>query len=100
MGKPIEISNATVLDDVLLLDTDRSITGQDGTEYDSADAAAADPSFPGRLAARIFTAIDGVGHVFVASNQTVIGRPGGWDDAARSAAENAVANFFVFYPEG
>jgi len=100
MGKPIEISNATVVDDVLLLDTDRSITGQDGTGYDSPEAAAEDPSFPGQLAARIFETVDGVGHVFVSSNQTVIGRPAGWDDAARSAAEAAVANFFVFYPEG
>ena len=99
MGKPIEISGATVVDDVLLLDTDRSITGQDGVGYDSADAAAEDDSFPGRLASKIFEAIDGVTHVFVASNQTVIGRAGGWDDATRTVASDLVSGFFVFYPE-
>ncbi len=100
MGKPIEISGATVVDDTLLLDTDRSITGQDGAAYDSAAAAGDDPSFPGRLAARIFESVSGVTHVFVASNQTVIRRSGGWDDASRSAAADAVSRFFVFYPEG
>jgi hypothetical protein len=100
MGKPIEISGATVVDETLLLDTDRSVTGQDGVGFDSAAAAAADPSFPGRLAARIFEAVDGVTHVFVASNQAAISRSGGWDDGSRSAAEDAVARFFVFYPEG
>jgi hypothetical protein len=100
MGKPIVVARTTVVDDVLLVDTDRSITGQDGVGYDSVAFAAADESFPGRLAERIFQSIDGIGHVFIASNQAVIGRSGGWDEAAKAAAVDVVANFFVFYPEG
>jgi len=42
MGKPIEVAASTIVGDVLLLDTDRSITGQDGVGYESAEAAAAD----------------------------------------------------------
>src|SRR3990172_9218945 len=83
---------------VLLRDTDRSITGQDGVEFDS--AAAADPvdSFPARLASRLFAGVIGVVHVFVASNQVVVGRPEAWDGDAVASASDIVSGFFVFYP--
>ena len=60
-------------------------------------AAETDEEFPGRLAARIFDTADGVTHVFVASNQVVVGREGGWDDATLSAVTAIVSEFFVFY---
>jgi len=98
MGQPIEVLETTVLGDVALIHTDRSITGQDGTVYSSADEA--DDEFPGRLAARIFDHADGVTHVFVASNQVVVGREGGWDEATLSAVAGVVSEFFVFYETG
>jgi hypothetical protein len=95
MGQPITVLGTTVLGEVVLIDTDRSITGQDGSTYQSPDEATDD--FPGRLAARIFGQIDRVTHVFVASNQVVVGRDGGWDDAALQTASEVVTEFFVFY---
>ena len=97
MGQPIEVLETTILGDVVLIHTDRSITGQDGTVYSSPDET--DDEFPGRLAAEIFTGTDGVSHVFVASNQVVVGREGGWDDASVGAVARIVTEFFVFYAE-
>jgi hypothetical protein len=96
MGQPIQVST-TVLDEVLLLSGDRSITGQDGTGYADADAAEADDRFPGRLAARIFGADPAIGRVFVASSEVVVRRPGGWDDAAAARVAGVVSGFFVHY---
>ena len=98
MGKPIEISGSTVVGAVLLLDTDRSITGQDGVEFDSAAAADAVDSFPARLASRLFAGVIGVVRVFVASNQVVVGRSEAWDGDAVASASDIVSGFFVFYP--
>lgn len=97
MGQLINVLGTTVLDDVAIIDTDRSITGQDGSSYSSAEETADD--FPGRLARRLFERVEGVTHVFVASNQVVVGRDGGWTDAALSTATGVVTDFFVFYDE-
>ncbi len=98
MGQPIEVA-ASVIDDVLILDTDRSVTGQDGTAYASLDEARADDRFPGRLAARLFESDEVIDHVFIASNTVVLRRHGGWDDAAVSVSSDVVSRFFLFYPE-
>ncbi|HSG78836.1 MAG TPA: hypothetical protein VLD62_04580, partial [Acidimicrobiia bacterium] len=97
MGQPISVLETTVVGDVLMIDTDRSITGQDGSGFGSAAEAAEAATFPGELAGRLFSADDAVAGVFVASNQVVVERTGGWDDATTAAAESIVANFFVFY---
>jgi hypothetical protein len=96
MGQPIKVST-TVLGDVMLVDTDRSITGQEGTAYTSADGAAADGRLPGRLAGRLYEADDSIAGVFVASNQVVIRRTDGWDEAAAETVSGIVEGFFVFY---
>jgi hypothetical protein len=97
MGQQIEIVTSTVAGDVLVVDTDRSITGQDGAAFESASAAAASDSFPARLAARLFDAIDDTAHVFVASNTVVVSRAGVWDAATVATAEDVISRFFVFY---
>ena len=97
MGQPIEIVTSTVAGDVLVVDTDRSITGQTGTTFESAADANAGDDFPARLAARLFDAIDGTAHVFVASNTVVVSRSDVWDAATVAAAEDVIARFFVFY---
>jgi hypothetical protein len=96
MGQPIKV-DATRLDDVVLFDTDRSITGQDGAGFDRSEEAEA--SFPGRLAARLFAADPAANHVFVASNQVVVRRSGGWSDDDVDAASRVIADFFLYYPE-
>lgn len=98
MGQPIEVLGTTIMGDVTLIHTDRTITGQDGTVYSSRDDT--DDEFPGRLAAEIFDGVDGVTHVFIASNQVVVGRDGGWGDADQvERVTGIVTDFFVFYGE-
>jgi hypothetical protein len=97
MGQQIEIVGSTVVGDVLVVDTDRSVSGQDGASYESLEEAQAADIFPARLARRIFEAVDGVTHVFSASNTVVIGRDGGWDDETVRRIEDVVTRFFVFY---
>jgi len=98
MGKPIAVVGSTVVDEVLMLDTDRSITGQDGAAFDSSEIAATTDTFPGRLASRMFDAVTGATHVYVASNQVVVARSGGWDAAAAESAADTVSRLFVVYP--
>jgi hypothetical protein len=97
MGQPITISGTTVDDAVAAFHTDRGISGQDGVAFASADAA--DHSFPGQLASRLFAADDAIDHVFVVSNQVVLRRAGGWDDISLESASSVVEEFFVFYAD-
>lgn len=99
MGQLIDIVRSTVAGDVLIVDTDRSVSGQDGVSFDSRDDAEAAGDFPGMLATRLFDAIDGVTHVFSASNVVVVGRDDGWDAATVATVEDEVRRFFVFYDE-
>jgi hypothetical protein len=98
MGQPIQVA-ATRLDDVVMFDTDRSITGQDGAGFSSRDDAEADTDFPAQLAARLFAQVTGVDHVFIASNQVVVQRSGGWGEADIDAATQVIADFFLYYPD-
>lgn len=98
MGQPIQVE-ATQIDDVVMFDTDRSITGQDGGVYSSLDEARSSDRFPAQLAARLFEADERVNHVFVASNQVVVRRQGSWTQADVDAAASVVADFFLYYPE-
>jgi ferredoxin/flavodoxin---NADP+ reductase len=97
MGQSIQVTTE-VIDDVALLVSDRSITGQDGEGHDSADRARAAGTFPGALAARLL-ADPAVDHVFVHSNTISASRPGGWDEAALDRAAETVRDFFRFYPD-
>jgi len=97
MGKQITVSATSVVGDVAVFDTDRSITGQDGTGFASAAEAASGEAFSARLATRLFGAVPGLSHVFVASSQVVLRRDRAWDPAALQAAGDVVSGFFVFY---
>ncbi len=97
MGQRIEVSKATVMDDVLMVETDRSITGQDGVSYPSAAAADGDETFPGHLAAQLFRGDPDVASVFVGSNAVVVKREGGWDDDSLGRSFRTVSEFFLFY---
>lgn len=97
MGQSIVIEDHTVVGDVAMFSTDRSITGQDGVAFGSIEEARASSIFPGTLAERLFAEDPGVDHVFVASNQVVVRRPGGWDAAQLSAASDIIIELFRFY---
>ena len=97
MGQTINVASS-VIDDIAVFDTDRSIAGQDGAAYDrSTDTD--DGTFPGELARRLLAADGSLDHVWIASNQVVARRSGGWDEVALSAAEKVVSELFRFYDE-
>lgn len=99
MGQTIEIGSVRVVGDVASFTTDRNISSQDGGQFSNAEEAATASTFPGRLAVRLFDALDGVDHVFVASNQVVVRRPGGWDDAGTTATSAVIETFYRFYAD-
>ncbi|MEX0797223.1 MAG: ferredoxin--NADP reductase [Acidimicrobiia bacterium] len=95
MGQTIEVKS-TLIGDVALFDTDRSLTGQDSHSF-AGTSDGDDP--PALLANRLFDSDPSVLHVHVLSNTVSIERDGGWDDASLAAARSVIANLFVFYDE-
>ena len=98
MGQRIEIDSTRVIDDSLLVSTNRSFTGTDGEGFGSPGAAAAGTTFPARLASDLFEADDAIRRVFVSQNVVVITREDGWTPDATAAASVVVREFFLFYP--
>jgi len=98
LGQRIEIESSQVVDESVILGTNRSLTGTRGEGYGSAADAADSGTFAGRLAADLFELDDAVTRVFIESNVVVLQREGGWPGDLRSAAESVVEEFFLFYP--
>lgn len=97
MGQTIDILDTTVIGDVLVVDTDRSLAGQDGEAFSRPEQVADDGTFPARLANRLFQDDPAIDHVFVMSNTVTIRRPGGWDDERVDGTAGVVSRFFRFY---
>jgi hypothetical protein len=97
MGQTIEINRTDVIEHVLVIDTDRSLAGQDGESFNGVEAARSKTSFPARLAVRLFEADQSVDHVFVMSNLVQVRRAVGWTDEAAQAAAQVVSDFFRYY---
>ena len=97
MGQTIEINKTDVIDHVLVIDTDRSLAGQDGEAFSGVETARLRVTFPAQLAVRLFEADPAVDHVFVMSNTVSVRRPTGWDDASVDVASRTVSEFFRFY---
>ncbi|MDH3730871.1 MAG: NifU N-terminal domain-containing protein [Acidimicrobiia bacterium] len=96
MGQQIEVTSQAI-GEAAIFDTDRSITGQDGSEFGSPEEAAASDAFPNSLAQRLFAADEAISTVFVASNVVTVTRRGGWNDATLAAASGVLSDFFLFY---
>lgn len=96
MGQDVIIKDTVTMGDVLMVDTDRSFTGQDGhfmtTESDLRGV-------PGRLAERLFALDLGIDHVYVLQNTVTVRRPGGWDDDAAGAVTGVTGSFLRYYPD-
>ena len=97
MGQPITVTSTTVDNEVAAFHTDRGVTGQDGAAFASGDEAAKAGSPPGDLAGQLFASDDAITHVFISSNQIVVGREGGWDTGPLAVASEIITAFFVFY---
>lgn len=100
IGQRIEIENAIVVDDSIIVSTDRSLTGTDGEGFGSATEAGTASTFGAKIALDLFEADDAIDRVFVASNVIVVKRGPGWDQVASEATQKVIEEFFLFYPEG
>lgn len=96
MGQTVRINDVTVVGDVLIVDTDRSFTGQDGETVTPGSPGRGVPSM---LAAELFDLGLGIDHVFVQQNAVTVRRPGGWDADAEGLVAGATSSFLLFYGE-
>ncbi len=94
MGQRIH-AKATILDNVAILETDRTLTGQDGKGY-SQPSEILSPD--GLLANRLRAADPSIGHIHILSNMLSIVRDGGWDPSDVDRAMEVVSGLFEFYP--
>ncbi|MCL1593084.1 MAG: hypothetical protein M3132_01870 [Actinomycetia bacterium] len=98
MGQRIEIEDEVVVDDSIILSTDRSLTSADGEGYGSADEATDSGTFAGGLASDLFESSDVITRVYVASNVVVVQRKGGWSADATASTRSIIEEFFLYYP--
>jgi hypothetical protein len=94
MGQAVVVKNIVILGDMLLIDTDRSFTGQDGHVVTRDDPG---QGVPGLLGERVFSLDAGVDYLHVLQNQVSVRRPGGWDDTTVGTVTRAVQDFLLFY---
>lgn len=97
MGQTIQINRTAVIDQVLVIDTDRSLAGQDGEAFSGRESARTQSTFPARLAVRLFESDESIDHVFVMSNTVSVRRLPVWSEDAVKGAVQVVADFFRFY---
>lgn len=97
MGQTIEIKRVTPVDRVLVIDTDRSLTGQDGESFTGKRTAAQVDSFPAKLAVRIFESDEEIDYVHIMSNAVSVRRLKAWDQDSQDAAAAVVSEFFRIY---
>ncbi len=97
MGQTIEITSSKAIDRMLIVATDRSITGQDGEPFNGVEAARRGTTFAAKLAVSLFESDSSVDHVHVMSNTVIVRRLKGWDGPAIEQAEQVVGEFFRFY---
>jgi len=97
MGQTVEINETVEMGEILVIDTDRSFTGQDGQVITPER-----PGFavPGLLAEELFGLGLGIDHVFVLQNVVTLRRPGGWDDDATRRAVGVTGSFLRHYDGG
>ena len=96
MGQNVEIKDTVEMGDVLIIDTDRSFTGQDG-EIITPESRR--EGVPGLLASRLFDLEIGIDHVFVLQNTVTVRRPGGWDEDHAGSVSDVTHTFLRFYDE-
>lgn len=96
MGQTIEIRHTRRLGDVLIIDTDRSLSGQDAEAY-TPGYTTESATFPARLAELLFEVDANIDRVHVISNQVSVKRAGGWTDESATLVADTVSRFFRFY---
>lgn len=97
MGQRIEIESSRIVDNSVIVTTNRSLTGTDGEGFNSTDQADDAGTFGGKLAIDLFESDNDVERVFVTSNMVIIRRTDGWTDATTDTATAVIADFFLYY---
>lgn len=96
MGQNVEIKGSVTMGDVLVIDTDRSFTGQDGHTI----TPGSEPEgVPGMLAERLFALDLGIDHVYVLQNTVTVRRRGEWDEDSAGAVTDVAGSFLRYYDE-
>jgi hypothetical protein len=96
MGQRIVVEQPVVVGDVVIFETDRSLTSMAGAGFESQQAAEDASGFAADLARRMYAADEALTQVYVYSNTIVARRDGGWDDGL-DAASRIVEEFFLYY---
>ncbi len=96
MGQNVEIKDTVTIGDVLIIDNDRSFTGQDGQVMTPDDEG---EGVPGRLAGRLFALDLGIDHVFVLQNTVTVRRPAGWDEDSAGLVTDVTHTFLRYYSD-
>lgn len=99
MGQQIAVLSTETVGNVLLIDTDRTLGGQDGEGYEDLDAARSGATFPARLSARLMDLDPKISRVFTLSNTLTVRREGGWESEGVERVSASVSDFFLFYTE-
>lgn len=94
MGQNVEIKDSVTLGDVLVIDTDRSFTGQDGQTITPSSEG---HGVPGVLANRLFALDLGIDHVYVLQNTVTVRRSVGWDEDSAGAVTDVTGSFLRYY---
>lgn len=96
MGQDVVIKDTVTMGDVLVIDTDRSFTGQDGHMITPGSVRY---GVPGRLADRLFALDLGIDYIFVLQNTVTVRRSGGWDEDSAADVTEITSSFLRFYPD-
>lgn len=96
MGQNVEIKDTMSVGDVLVIDTDRSFTGQDGH---SMSPGSDGNGVPGVLADRLFGLDIGIDHVHILQNTVTVRRAGGWDEDTAGVVTDVTGSFLRYYPD-
>lgn len=96
MGQDVEINSSVTMGELLLIDTDRSFTGQDGHTITPESGR---HGVPGVLADRLFALDLGIDHVYVLQNTVTVRRNAGWDDESAAAVTDVTGSFLRYYPD-
>ena len=96
MGQNVEIKETVTMGDILIVDTDRSFTGQDGQVITPESEGT---GVPAQLATRLFDLGLGIDHVFVLQNTVTVRRSDGWDEDSAGQVTDTTHTFLKFYDE-
>ena len=96
MGQDVLIKDTVTMGDVLMIDTDRSFTGQDGHVI-TVDSTR--HGVPGMLADRLFSADSNIDYIFVLQNSVTVRRQGGWDEETAATVTDITGSFLRYYPD-